>query len=449
MQVLYICPLTNSFLQYLMLKHLALATLVGIAGFTPVFGSGYQVSLQGQKQIGMGHTGTGLALDASSLFFNPGSLSYLKKNQILVGASFISSKFAYLAPGPGAKQVNTENPLSTPFAVYASFLIPKTDFSFGVAAYTPYGSTIKWPTGWTGNGLLQELSLAAVCIQPTVGYKITEEIGIGAGFVYMLGSVNLKRGAPALYSNNGFGSVELDGQANGIGFNAGVYIKPTKEFSIGLTYRSQIDAKIEEGDATYSGPSVVRDGVTFPKTGATKFAATLPLPGVASIGIGYQVNEELLLAADFNYTFWSAYKSLDFTFDSAFGGDLKTSSPRNYDDAFAVRLGANYNVTKQFAIRLGGYYDQTPVQDGYMTPETPDADRFSITGGIGFMPIENLSIDASINFILGQKREQTIQQAQNAGTYPSAPATMIDQVVLPGTYQQRAIIPGISIGYSF
>jgi hypothetical protein len=37
------------------------------------FAGGFQINLQGQKQTGMGHTGTGLLLDGAPLFFNPGA----------------------------------------------------------------------------------------------------------------------------------------------------------------------------------------------------------------------------------------------------------------------------------------------------------------------------------------------------------------------------------------
>ena len=91
-------------------------------------------------------------------------------------------------------------------------------------------------------------------------------------------------------------------------------------------------------------------------------------------------------------------------------------------------------------MRGGAYFDQTPVQDGYMTPETPDANRLGLSLGVGINPIENLSIDASLLFINGFTREQTKADINAAGTNGD---------VLAGKYQLRAIVPGISVGYSF
>jgi long-chain fatty acid transport protein len=91
-------------------------------------------------------------------------------------------------------------------------------------------------------------------------------------------------------------------------------------------------------------------------------------------------------------------------------------------------------------VRAGGYFDQTPVQAGYMTPESPDANRYGLTFGLGVRPIENLSIDASLLFIFGEERTQSTADINSAGTQSAVQA---------GTYLQRAFAPGISIGYDF
>ena len=41
-----------------------------------LYAGGFQLNLQGSRQLGMGHTGTGLVYDAATLFFNPGGMSF-------------------------------------------------------------------------------------------------------------------------------------------------------------------------------------------------------------------------------------------------------------------------------------------------------------------------------------------------------------------------------------
>jgi hypothetical protein len=78
-----------------------------------VLGQGYQVNLQGQKQIAMGHTGTALKLDAASVFFNPGAVSMLEHNSIIVGISPIFANSAFRS-GTTGQTFRTDNPWARP-----------------------------------------------------------------------------------------------------------------------------------------------------------------------------------------------------------------------------------------------------------------------------------------------------------------------------------------------
>ncbi|MDE6403762.1 MAG: long-chain fatty acid transporter, partial [Muribaculaceae bacterium] len=47
---------------------------------------GYQVNTLSTRQIGMGHTGTALHLDAESMFFNPAGLGFMTDNFSVSGS---------------------------------------------------------------------------------------------------------------------------------------------------------------------------------------------------------------------------------------------------------------------------------------------------------------------------------------------------------------------------
>ena len=424
--------------------------------------SGYQVALQGQKQAGMGHTGTALAWDASSIFFNPGSLAFLKQNSIIGGASFIFSKVGYLAPAPGTYKTTTSSPVGTPFGVYAAFRIGEK-LVVGVGAYTPYGSSIKWGENFAYRNDLEQLSLKAIVIQPTASYRFMDKIGIGAGLTITTGSVDLKKNVPVESTTAAGDTISAQAQLKGdakvaLGFNVGIHVQASERFSVGASYRSKVDAKVQNGDATYTGSGIPVAAGNFGIGGKTTFNATLPLPAVASVGVGYKIIPALTLAADVNYTFWSAYKELRFEFKDKFGTGTVMSTPRNYKDVVAVRFGANYDVLKQLSLRSGAYYDLTPVKKGFMTLETPDANRLGLSLGLGIRPISNLHIDASLVFIIGQTRTQSQADINATGTPTIYTSQGVSQTsyaggnvgsVAAGTFQQRAIIPGISIGYMF
>jgi long-chain fatty acid transport protein len=391
--------------------------------------SGFQVNLQGQKQIGMGHAGTGLALDQASTFFNPGALSHLRQNGFVVGLSPLISKTAYLEPLPGNATARTDNPLGTPFQVYGSFGAQDSPLRFGLGVYTPFGSSVNWGNTWQGRFGLNELTLQAIFIQPTISYRISDKIGFGAGFVYSTGSVNLQRSIP-LTGTEGEGHAELDGKASGIGFNAGLYVQATDQWSLGLTYRSKVEMEVNQGDADFTTPAAPPIASRFPDT---KFDALLPLPANFTLGLGFKANDKLTLAADIQLVQWRAYKSLRFDYETQVNGAAFTESPRNYQDAYAYRLGGQYQATGKLALRAGIYFDQTPVKNGYLTPETPDANALGTSVGVSYQVTGQLGIDASFLYVNRKKRSDAADLSGG----------------VPGTFKSVAYIPGIALSYQF
>ncbi|HEY8659447.1 MAG TPA: outer membrane protein transport protein, partial [Hanamia sp.] len=144
---------------------------------------GFQVNLHGQKQIGMGHTGTGLLQDGASVLFNPGAVAMLPENYVQAGISPLFFNSAFLAAGANQQETN-KNQVATPFNVYAVWGPKNASWKVGLGVYTPFGGLTDWGTSWTGKYSLESLNLKAIYFQPTISYKLSNMVSIGAGFVY-------------------------------------------------------------------------------------------------------------------------------------------------------------------------------------------------------------------------------------------------------------------------
>lgn len=401
---------------------------------TAASAGGYQVTLAGQKNNGMGGVGVGLSLDQAAMFYNPGALAFVRERGVQVGVNATFARSAFVAEG-GNNQRELRNSVVTPFNLYASFGPAEGKFRAGIAVYTPFGSTLKYADGWEGRTALTEIELVSIYVQPTVSYAITDKISVGAGLtVLAYGAVNLQRDVPLPDS---FGHIELDGEAERkIGFNAGVMFRPSEKFSLGINYRSKIDAEVKDGDVTFTGidPNSAF-AARFPNT---KFSATLPLIATTSIGLGITPTEKLTIGLDVNYAEWSKYKSLEFTFADPINGSNTSVSKRNYEDALTFRLGGQYQLTDGLTVRAGAAYDESPVRDGYVTPETPDANRVSGTIGASYA-FGKFGVDFSTQFVSIAKRSQTQSQLVTNGTQ--------DRVA--GSYKTNIVIPGIGLNYAF
>jgi long-chain fatty acid transport protein len=386
------------------------------------FAGGYQVRLQGQKQTGMGLIGSPFALGASSIFYNPGGLSMMEtKYSFSVGVNGIFANALYQKNATNY-QAKTDNPIGTPFYVYAAGKIGER-FSIGLGVYTPFGSTAKWADDWAGRYLIQNISLQAIYIQPTIGFKISDEISIGVGFIYAYGKVDLQKAVP--YNENSY--AELSGTTGSTGYNVGVMIRPTEKLSIGLDYRSKILMNIEGGDATFTIPASI--ATTIPET--NKFDAELPMPANFDVGISYQFSEKFTLAIEGNYVFWGAYNELTFKFEEQ-DELLGSVNPRKYHDTFIGRIGGQYIINDMFTFRAGVYYDPSPTNDDYFTPETISLNTVAWTLGLSIVPAKNLSIDLSYLQLHGQETEKNYAPA-NFG----------------GTYKVLTMIPGLGVSYNF
>ncbi len=393
-----------------------------------MFAGGFQVNLQGQKQTGMGHAGIGLALDNAALVFNPGALIFVDSlGSFSAGASFIIPRTVFLDPN-STYVAQTINHTGTPLSVYANFKIKKNSpLTFGFGLYNPFGSRVQWEDDWKGQFLLREISLKTFFYQPTLSYKITEKLGIGVGYIFANGDFSLRKGVPIQDSLGNYGEATLAGKATGKGFNAGVYYKLNEKFSVGLNYRSAVKVKVENGTADFSSAQTVRQYFQD-----STFNTQLNLPFMASIGLGYHLNNKVKIALDINYVGWKSYDSLNIDFAKNSDKLADVASPRLYKNTFIFRTGLQYQISEIFCIRAGAYYDQSPVKDGYLTPETPDSDKIGVSTGFSIAFKKWLYIDASLLYAEGLKRTDTNLETQ-----------------FEATYKTKAVIPGINVGIKF
>jgi long-chain fatty acid transport protein len=390
------------------------------------YSQGFQVNFQGQKQQAMGGAGTALPIDAASVFFNPGSIAFLKESSINCG---VTPTFANtLFEDANTTSIGrTNSPMGTPFSAYAVYRKnAESKIFYGLGIYTPFGSTIQYEEAWTGRFALTKLQLKSIYFQPTLSYKLNDKIGIGGGFVYTIGNVNLQKDIPVQDTEGNYGHVELDGKARGFGYNLGLFVQASEKLNIGLSYRSQVNMEVAEGTATFTVPSSL--STNFP---SGTFSSALPLPQVATLGVAYKLKEKWVLALDINFVGWKAYDTLAFDYAQNTASLLDTKSARNYKNILAFRLGTNYSLTEKLDLRLGVAYGFTPVQEGYVTPETPDANRFNYTAGLGYKIGEHFELDASL-FFTHVKRTDTNLETN-----------------LSGTFTTNVISPGLAISYKF
>ncbi|NNM15898.1 MAG: hypothetical protein HKO56_04495, partial [Bacteroidia bacterium] len=349
------------------------------------------------------------AMDASVTFFNPGGLTFLESNSFTLGTTILTPKTSMLSEFNGS--VDMESQTFTPIQFYGAYAI-NDKLSAGIALNNPFGLGTKWEDDWEGRFVSQEILLELFAVQPTISYKVTDKIGVGAGLVYSWGHAEVRKAIPVQSATIPFGQADLTGSGSGLGFSAGLYAQLTDDITAGFSYRSEVGLDLEDGEGKFTDIPLSLQ-TTFPAE--ADWNSAIDLPAVMSFSIAYDVSENVMAMVEANITQWSSYDSLIFDF----GADSPYTSRqgRKYEDVVAVRAGVQYAQSEKLDLRVGFAYDQSPAPDGYVGPELPDANKFLITLGGTYDINEKFNVDLSYIYENAEERTGTQDESGFTGTY--------------------------------
>lgn len=376
---------------------------------TSTFAGGFQTTTQNARATAMGGAFTGMALDASSIYYNPAGLTNIKGMSFLAGVTFISPAVDFTGPSPLTTKTSTVDRTFNPINFYAAYGMDN-GLSFGVGVYNPYGLGSEWPATWIGKRLNVKTELRTFYINPTIAYQINDQLSIGGGISYIVSDVQFLQAAdfPAIPLAPGVNlpavsnvKINLEGDGDpAYSFNVGLLFKATKDLSFGLSYRSAAEITFK-GDLTFTGLPAKPTGFPighsdlFP---SGKGTAKLTMPYDLRAGVSFNATKDLTFNADLLYVGWESYKELaaDFEKNTTAWADLKT--PKNWENSLGLRFGGEYRMN-ELALRAGYVYDGSPIPTKYMDPTLPGANRHEFTVGLGYQLTSKLRVDVAYQYI--------------------------------------------------
>lgn len=402
--------------------------LAGLLLLAPIgaFAQAYQLNLQGARQIGKGSTGIAQPTDATALFTNPGSAAFLSGNDVTMGISPVISKGSFTDVNTDVIS-NTDNPVVTPFNLSAVYGTKSGKLKFGLSVYTPFGSSMRWKPGSAGRFDIKEISLLSISFQPTVSYRITKKLGIGIGFIYTYGHVAIKKDLPVQFLDGTFGDASINANANGFGFNAGLYYAASDKLALGLTYRSGLNMKTNAGTVTFNVPASLQSN--FLNQGID---AELPLPQIFGLGLTYKPSQHWAVNAEGYLSDWSNYDTIRVNYEQQpVAGASYSDMIRDYKTGYSVRLGAAYLSGKSYELRAGLIYSISPIQDGFLSPDVPDANRLNPSIGASYNITQRFRLDAALLAEFIYRKDHNLISG------------------IDGTYNFHLIIPSVGLTYKF
>ncbi len=367
----------------------AVAASVAIAG-------GYKIPEQSLNSMALGAAYVAHTTGADTNYFNPANMSFMGEKSYVEGAVTLAHlpSIEYSLIAPYSAKTQTEN-IVIPNVHYVSK--PMGDFRWGVSLTAPGGLSKRWDNA-AQKAFAEEFTLKILELNPNISYKVSDNFSIGGGVRFLYSDGVVKSSGPV--------SRDMNGDTFAFGYNLAMTYKPTSDINIAATYRSNVNLD-EEGTAVLkSGATVVYNG---------KADVEIPLPAALNLAVSKTWNDKFTLEFDYERTFWSKYKALDFNYGSAIPAALvpffDAPLPRNWKDTNTFRIGATVKMDNKLTAMMGFAIDDTPVPVETIGFELPDSDAKIFTMGFRYQQTENLSWGAA--FLYDSKDPRSIPAGVN------------------------------------
>ena len=368
----------------------------------PVFASGFGLYEPSTVYHAMGGAVVGKAMDASANFANPATLTDLTNIWVTVG--FITEHpRAQVRGSTGGKSWGEDQTCDSGLFWLPHFQLAVPlpgDFVFGLGAGAEYGLGTSYgdssPLAWSST----ETTVQGYVINPNLAYKITDKWSVAVGLRWLYFDFEQYSNPHISQSGYDFGvagnHLKGDNGWNSLGWVVGTKYDILDNLSVGVVYKSEIDATIKGSTSTrirnlndntvnavadgQAAQALIANGLTpgsaawnyaYPGASAQareKLRATLAdninarngdaeadmkLPQSIAAGINWDVTPEHHLGFAVSWTQWSVFDTLKFKLA---GGDKDVYL--NWNDTWRGSLGYAWDFHPDWTWMVSYVFDQ-------------------------------------------------------------------------------------------
>jgi long-chain fatty acid transport protein len=349
---------------------------------------------QSARAAGMGGAFVAQVDDPSAIYYNPGALGLLKKTKgATVGASYTKHAeglFQGLPPGIAAGTAAKQQSASTTLPFLFGTAPLGGHLVSGIGIYSPLRIDSKWatPETYAGRFLATSSLIQTRDIATMFALKATH-FGVGGGAIMRTSSIASDRRLGSTLDGTIRDVATLQMKTDDVrayGWSAGMLVRSTPAFSLGLTYRSRIRAdysgagkltQIPTGNAQFD--QLVAASFPFGKDVA--LTSAFEFPAQATAGLAFALGAPMLIEIDATQTDWSGVTAVPFTFPNT--TTLSSVVPLRLKKATDLRAGLRFAFPPGPHIRLGYAILKSPQPNETVGAFLAGANRNTITAGFG------------------------------------------------------------------
>jgi long-chain fatty acid transport protein len=367
---------------------------------TAACGQALRFQPQGVAAAGQGNAFAAQVDDASAIHYNPAALTQLDGVQALFGTALVGGSIrATSASGGGARgDFGGIIAFPPPGHSYVSAnlgTLGASRFSaitVGIGLTSPFGLLTRYPVDGPFNTAATSAALPLLDIKPTIAYKVTEYLSLGASadiytFASFLGQghAEQKLVGAGVFGIPAGASVELNGKGTGAGFIVSAHLTPLRNSdgkpiaTIGLVYRTQAVLPL-------SGALLI-DGAK-----AADASTNLVLPQIFTGAIAVWPirtgEREWKVEVDVEFVGWSSMRNLDVHLSTG----AMIPQPQQWKNVPVIAVGTEYKWLSpdwlphwDVALRSGYTRTENPVPDPTFNPATISLSAHTLSVGLGFL----------------------------------------------------------------
>ncbi len=375
--------------------------LVSLAASTLLLASGWRIPEQSSRSVALSGAYVANSNGADASYYNPANMAWNDDDNLfemdLTYINLPKIKYKGTVNGLPANAKSKEEQFLLPTLFFSSK--DHNGFRYGLSITAPGGLSKRW------NAPLQKLyakefTLKIIELNPSISYKISPKFAIGAGLrvVYSDGKVR----------SSGTIARDMEGDTTELGYNLAATYKPSSKMNLSVTYRSNVDLDVEGNAKLYASGTKLYDG------GAD---VTVPLPAVLALAFSYKANKETTLEFEYDRTYWSKYKTLDFNYKSSIPAMLypyfDKPISKYWKDSDAYRVGITHQYSQKLKLMVGFAIDKTPIPSQSLGFELPsnDAKLYSL----GFEYKYSKKVTLGMGYLYDSKDDRTISGTNAQG----------------------------------
>jgi len=347
-------------------------------------------------EIGIRETGTAAAGwasradDASTLFTNPAGMTRLDKSELLFGGQGLYTGLRF-SPDSRTTTTGTRGDTSQWLPsgnLYYVHSLSK-DWKVGVGVLGYFGLSLDYGDNWVGRYYIQSATLQGMTIQPSVAYRVTEQLSLGAGLNMMNGTLENKVALNNINPRMLDGQLKISDNTWGFGANLGVLYELNKKTRFGLNYLSEVKLDFKDtpqfngvGPALFT---VLRNRGLLNST----IDLTMWVPQMAMFSFFHEFNDRWAVMGNVGWQQWSRFGKVDVSVSSVNQPSLTTDL--SYRDTWHFALGGQYRISKPWLLFFGAAYDSSAVKGADMTASVPMGETYRFGMGSEYHWSEHLS----------------------------------------------------------